>query len=202
MAVGTHQRVRKGQKAHLGFRGKDNPGQILEVDLMNDPGGRRNHLEIVEGGLAPLQELIALTVALKLPLDVDLQGRGSGKRVHLHGMVDNQLRRDQGIDLPGISSQPRHGFSHGRQVDDRRNACEVLEHHSCRREGDLLGWLCLWIPLHQRLDVLGGDRLAIFVAQQVFEQNPERERKPVDFSESLPLQRWKAVVAILLSFNF
>ena len=39
---------------------------------MNDPRGRRNHLEIVKGGLAPLQELIALTIAFELPLDIDL----------------------------------------------------------------------------------------------------------------------------------
>ena len=48
-------------------------GEVLEVDLVDDAGRRRHDAEVVEGALAPLQELVALVVALELALAVDLQ---------------------------------------------------------------------------------------------------------------------------------
>src|SRR4030081_892260 len=39
-------------------RGKDHPRQVLEVDLVADPGARRHHPEPVERLLGPSKELI------------------------------------------------------------------------------------------------------------------------------------------------
>jgi hypothetical protein len=46
---------------------------VLDVDLVHDAGARRHDLEVVERGLAPAQELVALAVALVLELDVALE---------------------------------------------------------------------------------------------------------------------------------
>jgi hypothetical protein len=53
---------------------------VLDVDLVDDAGARRDDLEVVERRLAPAQELVALAVALVLDLDVALEGVGACRR--------------------------------------------------------------------------------------------------------------------------
>ena len=72
--VGADAGVGVGERAvALGAR-EDHAGQVLDVDLVDDAGARRDDLELVERGLAPAQELVALAVALVLDLDVALEG--------------------------------------------------------------------------------------------------------------------------------
>ncbi len=42
---------------------------------MDDPGCRRDHAEVLERRLAPLEELVPLPVALELALAVDGEGQ-------------------------------------------------------------------------------------------------------------------------------
>ena len=69
-----HGGVRVGADEGVGVRlavaDHDRAGQVLDVDLVDDAGARRDDLELVEGGLAPAQELVALLVAAVLQLDV------------------------------------------------------------------------------------------------------------------------------------
>ena len=62
VAVGAHQAVRVQPLTVV----PDHLGQILEVDLVDDAGGRRHHPEVGERRLAPLQELVPLLVSLEL----------------------------------------------------------------------------------------------------------------------------------------
>ena len=70
VAVGAEQRVGigEGRAVHLG--GPHGLGQVFQVHLVADAGAGRHHAEIVERGLAPAQERVALAVALELDLDV------------------------------------------------------------------------------------------------------------------------------------
>ena len=77
----------------VGLAGEDGAGQVLDVDLVHDAGAGRDDLEVVEGALAPAQELVALAVALVLDLDVALEGLGSAEDVGDHGVVDDHLGR-------------------------------------------------------------------------------------------------------------
>ena len=63
--IGADQRVREQPLAVV----PDHVGQILEVDLMDDSGGRRDDPEVGEGPLAPFEELVPLLVPLELPPD-------------------------------------------------------------------------------------------------------------------------------------
>ena len=69
VAVGAHAGVGVGHPVALHHDAR----QVLDVDLVHDAGARRHHLEVVEGALAPAQELVALAVALVLDLDVALE---------------------------------------------------------------------------------------------------------------------------------
>ena len=98
-----HGRVRIGADQGVGIQPfavvPDHLGQVLEVDLVDDPGGRRHHPEVGEGLLAPLEELVALLVPLELPPTVDHQSIRTVEGVDLDRMVDDEIGRDPRVDL-------------------------------------------------------------------------------------------------------
>ena len=115
-------------------------GQILEVDLVDDSGGRRNDPEVIESGLTPLQKFVPLLVPLELLVGVDLERHPGVESIDLNRVVDHQIAGDQRIDLLGCCFVTHHlddGRSHGRQIDHRGYACEVLQDDAPRRECDL-----------------------------------------------------------------
>ncbi len=111
-----HRRVRIGADERVGIRlhrpavplaSEHDLAQVLEIDLMADPGGRRDDAEVVERLLTPAQEGVALAVALVVAVGVDVEGAGVAERVHLHGVVDHQVDRDQRVDLRRDPSRAR-----------------------------------------------------------------------------------------------
>src|SRR5690606_15532180 len=135
-----HGGVRVGADAGVGVGGEHpvdgaihgDAGEVLQVHLVHDSGARRHHLEVVEGGLAPAQELVALLVALVLQADVDGEGVTAARHVDDHGVVDDQLGRGQRVDLPGIAAEGGDRLAHGGQVDHAGNPGEVLHDHAGR----------------------------------------------------------------------
>ena len=99
---------------------------------MDDAGVRRHDLEVLERLLAPPEELVALAVALELELGVDREGVGGAERVDLHRVVDDELGRDERVDLRGVAAERRHRVAHRGEVDDRGHAGEVLHHARAR----------------------------------------------------------------------
>ena len=110
----------------------DHAREVLEVDLVADAGVRRHHGEVVERGLAPAQERVALLVALELELGVALEGEPLGELVDLDRVVDHELGRHERVDLRGVAAEVLHRVAHGGEVDDRRDAGEVLHQHARR----------------------------------------------------------------------
>ena len=104
----------------------------------HDAGAGRDHLEVVEGSLAPPQELVALTVALVLDLDVALERLGRAEDVGDDRVVDDHLGRGERVDLRRVAAEVLHRLAHGGEVDDAGHAGEVLHDHARRRELDLL----------------------------------------------------------------
>ena len=151
--------------------------EILEIHLMDDAGVRRDDAEVAEGVLAPAQKRVALLVARELELGVQLEGVRLAEVVDLHRVIDDQFDRLQRVDLVRVAAEPRDAVAHRRQVDDRRDAGEVLEQHACRRERDLLLRRALHVPARQRFDVGRLHEPAVLVAQQVLEQDLQRERQ-------------------------
>ena len=99
--------------------------------------------------------------------------------VDLHRVVDDQLDGLQRVDLRRVAAHALHGVAHGGEVDDGRDAGEVLQQHAAgvkaiSRLGSAFG-----VPVGEGLDVLGRDGDAVLGAQQVFEQDLERERQPL-----------------------
>jgi hypothetical protein len=199
--------VRAGRIGRIGRIGRTARGRIhhdarqeLEVDLVHDARVGRHRLEVLEGRRSPAQEGIALLIARELDLGVLLEGRQRAEVIDLHRVIDHELDRLQRIDLLRIAALLLHRVAHRREVDDARDAGEVLQEHASGRELDLLRGPGFRVPARQGLDVRRRHRLAVLGAQQVLEQDAQRERQLGDRRE-LRLQRGKAVDRVLAAVD-
>src|SRR5262249_1337586 len=87
-----------------------------------------------------------------------------------------------------------HRIAHGRQIDDRRDAGEVLHQYAGGAKGDLAGRAPGLQPARHRPDILGPDRTPILVAQQVLEQDLEAEGQAGDGPETILLRGFEAEI--------
>ena len=120
-----HRRVAsRCRRANPGTRSRrasdDDLREVFEVDLVHDADRRRNDLEILERLLAPLEELVALAVALEFLFDVVQQRERVGVFVDLHAVVDDEIDRHERIDLLRIAAGALHRGAHRGEVDDAR----------------------------------------------------------------------------------
>jgi hypothetical protein len=174
--------------------------EVLDVDLVHDAGAGRDDLEVVEGALAPAQELVALTVALVLDLDVALERVGRAEHVGDDGVVDDHLGRRERVDPGGVAAELGHRLAHGGEVDDAGHAGEVLHDHARRRELDLLVGRGTGVPAGDRPDVVGRDVGAVLGAEQVLQEHLQREGQALDV-EALSLDRVEPVDLVGLSVH-
>jgi hypothetical protein len=170
--------------------------EVLDVDLVHDARAGRHDLEVIEGALAPAQELVPLLVALVLDLDVALERLGRAEDVGDDGVVDDHLGRCERVDLGGVTAEVGHRLPHGGEIDDAGHAGEVLHDDARRGELDLLARIGVGVPAGQRLDVVLRDVRVVLGAQQALEQHLEAEREAVDIKsvaghlvESVVLER-------------
>ncbi len=179
-----HRGVRVGADERVGERPAvaclDHAGEELEIDLVADPGVRRDDLQRVEGPLAPAQKRVPLAVAAELELGVSPDREAAREVVHLHRVVDHELRGDERVDQARIATECRHRVAHRREVHDRGDPGEVLEEDPRRCEGDLPRRLGLGIPGRHRLDVLLRHVHPVLAAEDVLEQHAERVRQACD----------------------
>ena len=85
MRVSANHRIRVEDTVLL----KDDSGEPLKVDLMDDTVARWNDSEVREGSLAPLEEGEALSVPVEFDLFIAVLGIGCPGGVNLDGVVDN-----------------------------------------------------------------------------------------------------------------
>ena len=148
---------------------------------MANAGPRRNHPEIRKCALPPFQEAVSLAVALVFELDVLGQRLTIAESIDDDGMIDDEIHRHQRIDLLRIAAEVFHGVPHRGEIDDGRNAGEILHQHPGRPEGDfLLGRALVLGPLRRVLDVSLAGAAAVFVAQHVLDDDLQGERQPRD----------------------
>ena len=119
---------------------------------------------------------------------------GLAEVVDLHRVVDDEFDRLQRVDLVRVAAEPRNAVAHRREVDDARNAREVLEQHAGRSEGNLLLRGALHIPSSERFDVRLLDEPSVFVPEQIFQQDFQGKREARDLRKTVLLERAEAEV--------
>jgi hypothetical protein len=181
--VGPDERVGIGLLRALvcGLVGREHDArEVLEVDLVDDPGVRRHDREVVEAVLPPAQERVALLVALELALGVDPERVAGAEGVDLHGVVDDQLGGHERVDRRGVALVVGDRVAHGGEVDHGGHAREVLHHHARGGEGDLLDGSA---DASQRASfsmLSSVTATPSSLRRQVLEQHLQRERQPGD----------------------
>ena len=188
--VGPDERVRERERAAVLVARLDHAREVLEVDLVDDAGVGRDDAEVVERRLAPAQEGVALAVPLELALGVLEHGHARAELVDLHRVVDDELGGDLRIDRRGLAAEVDHRLAHRGQVDDRRDAREVLQEHARGAEGDLVLGLGLRVPAGDGAHLVGAAVTERLRAEDVLEQHPQRVRQARDVG--LPRERVEA----------
>ncbi len=145
---------------------------------MANPRARRHHAEIVERFLAPAQERITLHIALHFELHVILERMVRAVIIHHHRVVDDEIDRGEGVDALGVPAHFRDRIAHRREIHHGRYTGEILHQHPRRAVGDVARFVLVLQPRAERLDILARHGLAVFVAQQIFEQHFQREGQP------------------------
>ncbi len=113
------------------------------MNLVHDTGAGRDYAEVIEGLLAPLEELVPFNIPLELFLGVVEEGEGVGELVYLHGVVDHQINGDKRVDLLRVAAGAFHGGAHRGEIDHAGDAGEVLQDDSGDLEGHFSGGLPL-----------------------------------------------------------
>ena len=144
VAVGADDRVGIGEGLGADLVGPDRLGEIFEIDLMADAGAGRHDAEVREGALAPLQEVVALAVALVFEVDVLLQDAAVPNSSTMTEWSMTRSTGTSGLILRGSPPSKRHAVAHGGEIDDGGHAREILHQHACRPEADLGLWICPW----------------------------------------------------------
>jgi len=193
--VGADQRVGEGIGAAIVVAGPYRAPEVFQVDLVADASARRYHAEVVECTLAPAQEGITFAVALHFDVDVLGEGLWRGVAVDHHRVVDHQVHRRQRVDPLRITAGLGHGGAHGGQVDDCWHTREVLHQHPRRAVLDFAVGATFLQPAGEGAQVIGADGLAVFPAQQVFQQYLERHGQALQVAQ-LPAGFGEAVVVV------
>ena len=141
---------------------------------MDDARARRDDREVAERRLPPAQERVPLAIAREFDRGVLGERAGRAVLVHLHGVIDHQLRRCKWIDALCITAEPHDRVAHRGQVDDAGHTGEILQNDARRREGDLVGGRRSRVPREQRFDVRSRHIDAVLESQQVLEQDLQR----------------------------
>jgi len=132
--------------------------------------------------------------------DVVFEGLRVAEVVDHHRVVDDQVDGVQRVDLGRVGAQRHHGVAHGGQVDDGRNAGEVLHQHAGRAEADFVFDAALVVePVGHGLQVGFVDGDAVFVAQQVLQQHLHRDRQLAGAVQTRFLSGAKAVIDVGLA---
>ena len=94
-------------------------------------------------------------------------------------MVDNQIQRNLGIDARRVAAQVASGLAHHGEVDEHGDAREVLQKNA---GGHVFDFAALLACKARRNDALCENASGLVVrciAQDVFKQDAQRERKAV-----------------------
>ncbi len=164
---------------------------------MADAGAGGHDAEVVEGGRAPAQEVVALDIAFVFAVDILAGAVGVAEIVDHDRVVDDKIDGVQRVDLRRIGAQLDHGVAHRGQVDDGRHAGKVLHQHARGAEADfMLDRALVDEPVGQGGNVFLGNRDAVFEAQQVFQQDLQRGRQGGDALQTIGFGRLEIVVGV------
>lgn len=169
---------------------------------MTDAGTGRNHAEVLECLLAPLQEAVTLAIALIFKLDVSGKRRRRAEFVNDNRVVDHEVDGNERIDLFRVATERHHGIAHSGEIDHSRNAGEVLHENAGGTISDFVfGQALIVQPLCNGQNMLLGDGLAVLETKQVFQKNFHGIGELGNALQAVCLSLGKAEIDVVLTIN-
>ena len=150
---------------------------------MDDSGIGRHHAEIAERRLAPAQQDVAFAIALELEGRIEIECIHAAEVIHLHRVIDYQIGRQQRIGAARVAAHGGQGVAHGGKVHHAGDAGEVLQQDARRHEADLFDAGA--VTARHGDYVRRGNPLAVFIAQQILQKNPDGKRQSPDIADAL-----------------
>ena len=123
---------------------------------------------------------------------MNAKAAGRPESIDLDAVVDHEVGGDERVDLRRVAAEVGHRVAHDREVDDGRDAGEVLEDHPSGHERDFGLRGDARPPARQGLDVRRIDDAAARVAEHVLEQDPDRHGQ--GRGRRAPAERLQAVI--------
>ena len=177
MAIGSDDRVEVNGFSPGFLADHRNPGKLLDVDLVADASPRGHDAHVLKRALRPLEEGVALAVALEFELHVLLESGSAPRFVCDHRMVDHQIAGYLRVDLCGVAAERGHGLAHNREVDEHRNAGEILQKHAGGTVRELFSHFARKARLNDPRSRIKRLLVGLRASQDVFKQDRQRERQ-------------------------
>ena len=102
---------------------------------------------------------------------------------------------NRGVGAAGVAPHGGQRVAHGGKIYHARHARKILQQHARRHEADLFGAGA--VTLRHGGHVPRGNALAIFVAQQILQENPDGKRQAANVSDALPGKLRETEVVVL-----
>ncbi|MNX95690.1 hypothetical protein D3C86_1279730 [compost metagenome] len=180
----------------------DGLAEIFEVDLVTDACAGRNHAEILERLLAPLQEAVTLAVALIFQFNVAGKGARRAEFIDDNRVVNDEIDGNQRIDLFRIAAKSLDTVTHGGKINHGGNTGEVLHENAGGAVGDFgFGQALVTKPFGHRKDMFLGDGLAVLETQQVFQKNLHGIGQLGNALQAIGFSLGKAEIDVILTAN-
>jgi hypothetical protein len=109
--------------------------------------------------------------------------RGAGA-IDLDGVIDDEIDGDERFDDGAVFTETGDCFAHCGEVDQERNAGEVLENDASDDERNFGVDGFSGVPVGERADVVFGDGDAIAITQDGFEDQSDGDWEAGNFSEA------------------
>ena len=182
--IRAHQRVGIRVPTVRRLQAKHHRSQIFEIHLVHDARIGRHHAKILKRGLAPAQQDVALAVALEFEQRVDPERVRAAIAIHLHRVVDHQVGRQQRIGALGVCAHGGQRVAHGGEIHHAGYARKILQQHARGHEADLFGCGCVRAA-RDVFDIGGAHAAAVFLAQQIFQQDFGGKGQAPDVADAL-----------------
>jgi len=173
------RRVAVGADERVGIRdaidGMNHGRHPLQIDLVHDAVAGRNHVDVLERLLRPVDEVEAVFIAPVFDRAV-LRERVGVEAAAFDGqrVIDNQLHGHDGVHLRGVAALIGDRIAQAREIDERRLPQNVMAHDTRRKPRK--------IELALALDDLlerSGERRRIAASHEIFGVHARRVRQLV-----------------------
>ncbi|MNF35247.1 hypothetical protein D3C84_161100 [compost metagenome] len=171
VAVGTDAGIREGHAVtHL-----DHRRHFLQVDLVHDAVARRDHVDVLERLLGPVDEVETVFVATVFDGAVLLERLlVETARLHRQRVVDDQLRRHHRVDLRRVAALQGDRVAQAGEIDQRGLAENVVADHTGRKPREVE----VAFAFDQLLEGVG-ERGRVAATHEVFRQHAGGVRQGV-----------------------